>query len=76
MTYSLSHSAQKELKFEITYLVAKFGRRRALFAILMTYWRGKGRPPDAAYRLNNHLLKDVGLPEATDTTQNSWRLRA
>ena len=62
MTQAFLHSSQKELTFEISYLVAKFGRRRALFAILKTYWKGKGRPPDTVSTLNDHLRRDLGLP--------------
>ena len=63
MKQAVLYNAHKELTFEISYLVAKFGRRRALFAVLMTYWKGKGRPPDRVCHLNNHLRRDIGLPE-------------
>ena len=69
MNQAVSHSAHKELTFEISYLVARFGRRRALFAVLMTYWKGKGRPPDAVCHLNNHLRRDIGLPELPEPSQ-------
>jgi|GEM_PF-4270131 len=61
MNHAISHNAHKELAFEISYLIAKFGRRKALFAILFTYWKGKGRPPDTAFRMSNHLRRDIGL---------------
>ncbi|MFY0595562.1 MAG: hypothetical protein JXQ85_03925 [Cognatishimia sp.] len=61
MNHAIYHNAQKELAFEISYLIAKFGRRKALLAILFTYWKGKGRPPDTAFRMSNHLRSDIGL---------------
>ena len=66
MNQAVSHSAHKELTFEISYLIARFGRRRALFAILMTIWKGRGRPPDAISHMNNHLRRDIGLPELSE----------
>lgn len=67
MTHIASHSAQKELNFEISYLVARFGRRRALFAILKTCFKGKGRPPDSISHLSDHLRKDIGLAAVSET---------
>lgn len=63
MTHIASHSAQKELNFEISYLVARFGRRQALVAIIKTCFKGKGRPPDSVSHLSNHLRRDIGMPE-------------
>jgi hypothetical protein len=70
MTYIASHDAQKELRFEISYLVARFGRRQALIAILRTFWKGKGRPPDSVSHLCNHLRRDIGLPQVAGPTDH------
>lgn len=69
MNQTVAHSAHKELTFEVSYLIAKFGRKRALFAILKTFWKGKGRPPDAVSCMNNHLRRDIGLPELSEPAQ-------
>lgn len=66
MNQAIAHNAHKELTFEISYLIAKFGRRRALFAVLMTIWKGKGRPPDTVLHMSNHLRRDIGLPELAE----------
>ncbi len=63
MNQAFTHSTHKELSFEISYLIAKFGRRQALFAILKTFWKGRGRPPDSVGFLNDQLRRDIGLPE-------------
>jgi len=76
MNQTVTHSAQKELSFEIRYLIARFGRRQALFAILTTFWKGKGRPPDATPRLNNHLRKDIGLPELVEPSHRKGSTKA
>lgn len=76
MTQAVLHSAQRELNFEITYLIARFGRRRALFAILMTYWHGKARPPDNLLVLCNHLSRDVGIPELQEPSPYLGPLKA
>lgn len=62
MNQAFTHTAQKELTFEISYLIARFGRRQALLAILKTFWKGKGRPPDSVSCMSNHLRRDIGLP--------------
>ena len=70
MNQAVSHHAQDELTFEISNLIEKFGRRQAMIAILKSFSKGKGRPPDALPQLTNHLLRDVGLPEASEPTRH------
>ncbi|UZD91227.1 hypothetical protein [Cognatishimia activa] len=72
MNQAVSYNARKELTFEVTYLIARFGRRRALFAILKTFWKGKGRPPDSVVSMNNHLRRDIGLPELSEPSRRLW----
>ena len=75
MTQADSHSVLKELNFEVSYLIARYGRTRALVAILRTFWKGKGRPPDNVAPLNNHLRRDIGIPELPEATNKWWSMR-
>ncbi len=58
-----------DLDAEIAKLLAQFGYWRMALAVASSVLRPKSRPPDATQILNDHLLKDLGLPPNTPPSE-------